>query len=270
MIFCYIIVHFVVRRLLCSNAATDISDVGIIFFSVERKYGLEKLSTSAKVSSKNISLLCCWKPFIAALPRMFKICLLVLLTLSFLQAGCPSLMLLVGWQEGHPACKKTEWWGAWVVICLERRADLHMTQLMPLPLTVSCFNKIQIGITFLVPAHPGSPGKRAVKWVCVSVCISDTIGWAIRRASYLWKLFYFHRPVITDWGEVLHPCQHQIGHFGDVLLSQSLGLVPIFTYPTCIWCPDWGSPQWNFVKIFVIRKLESLYYCVVLFARSYV
>jgi len=41
-----------------------------------------------------------------------------------------------------------------------------MAQLMPLPLTVSCFSKIQIGFTFLVPAHPGSPGKRAVKRVC--------------------------------------------------------------------------------------------------------
>jgi len=41
---------------------------------------------------------------------------------------------------------------------------------MPLPLTVSCFSKIQIGFTFLVPAHPGSPGKRAVKRVCVCVC----------------------------------------------------------------------------------------------------
>ena len=54
-----------------------------------------------------------------------------------------------------------------MVICLERGADLHMAQLMPLPLTVSCFSKIQIGYTFLVPAHPGSPGKRAVKRVCV-------------------------------------------------------------------------------------------------------
>ena len=44
---------------------------------------------------------------------------------------------------------------------------MHMAQLMPLPLTVSCFSKIQIGFTFLVPAHPGSPGKRAVKRVCV-------------------------------------------------------------------------------------------------------
>ena len=54
-----------------------------------------------------------------------------------------------------------------MVICLEQDADLHMAQLMPLPLTVSCFSKNQIGFTFLVPAHPGSPGKRAVKRVCV-------------------------------------------------------------------------------------------------------
>ena len=37
-------------------------------------------------------------------------------------------------------------------------------------LTVSCFSKMQIGFTFLVPAHLGSPGKRAVKQVCVCVC----------------------------------------------------------------------------------------------------
>ena len=54
-----------------------------------------------------------------------------------------------------------------MVICLERGADLHMAQLMPLPLTVPCSSKIQIGFTFLVPAHPGSPGKKAVKRVCV-------------------------------------------------------------------------------------------------------
>ena len=62
-----------------------------------------------------------------------------------------------------------------MVICLERDADLNMAQLMPLPLTVSCFSKIQIGFTFLVAAHPGSPRKRAVKRararVCVCVCV---------------------------------------------------------------------------------------------------
>jgi len=58
-----------------------------------------------------------------------------------------------------------------VVICLEQGADLHMAQLMPLPLTLSCFSKVQIGFTFLVLAHLGSPGKRAVKRVCVCVCV---------------------------------------------------------------------------------------------------
>ena len=78
------------------------------------------------------------------------------------------LTLLVGRQEGHPACKKTEWWGAGMLVCLERGADLHMAQLIPLPLTVSCFSKIQIGFTFLVPAHPGSPRKGPL-FVCVCV-----------------------------------------------------------------------------------------------------
>ena len=58
-----------------------------------------------------------------------------------------------------------------MVVCLERGADLHMAQLTPLPLTVSCFSKIQIGFTFLVLVHLGSPGKRAVKRVCVCVCV---------------------------------------------------------------------------------------------------
>jgi len=73
------------------------------------------------------------------------------------------LTLLVGQQEGHPACKNRVM-GCWrVVICLQRGADLHVAQLMPLPLTVSCSSKIQIGFTFLVPAYPGCLGKEAVK-----------------------------------------------------------------------------------------------------------
>jgi len=77
-----------------------------------------------------------------------------------------ALTLLVGQQEGHPACKKT---GA--MVCW-RGYLLTMAQLMPLPLTVSCFSKIQIGFTFLVPVHLGSPVRRAVKlYVCVCVCV---------------------------------------------------------------------------------------------------
>jgi len=59
-----------------------------------------------------------------------------------------ALTLLAGRQEGHLACEKLS--GGVL-------ADLHTAQLMPLPLTVCCFSKIQIGFTFLVPAHLGSP-----------------------------------------------------------------------------------------------------------------
>jgi len=86
------------------------------------------------------------------------------------------LTLLVGRQERRPACKKTEWWGTGMVICLERDAGLHMAQLMPLPLTVSSFSKIQIGFTLVVLAYPGSPGKGPLNGcvcVCVTVCISN-------------------------------------------------------------------------------------------------
>ena len=57
-----------------------------------------------------------------------------------------------------------------MVIGLERGADLHMAQLMPLPLTISCFNKIQIGFTFLVSAHLGSLEKGPLN-VCSNNCL---------------------------------------------------------------------------------------------------
>jgi len=72
-------------------------------------------------------------------------------------------MLLVGRQEGHTACKKlTGGVLALLSVCLERGVDLHTAQLMPLPLTVSCFSKIQIGFTFL---------ELAYLCVCVCVCV---------------------------------------------------------------------------------------------------
>ena len=95
-----------------------------------------------------------------------------------------------------------------MVICLERGADLHMAQRMAiLPLTVSCFSKIQIGFTFLVLAHLGRPGKRAVKWVCVCVCMRACVCDIFRngelhtqviasatssvcRATYSWSLLF--------------------------------------------------------------------------------
>ena len=92
-----------------------------------------------------------------------------------------ALTLLVGQQEGHPVCKK------WVVrcwrgICLEWGADLHTAQLMPLPLMSLASVKSRLVFAFLVPAHPGSPGQRAIKWVCVcatrKLIASITINWS--------------------------------------------------------------------------------------------
>ena len=104
-------------------------------------------------------------------------------------------MLLVERQEGHPAkCKKTEWWGAGMVICLKQGADLHTAQLLPLPLTVSCFSKIEIGFTFLVLAHPGSPGKGSVKCVCIYIK-------TFRTNNIIWTLESFK----SSCKDYLHP-----------------------------------------------------------------
>jgi len=72
-----------------------------------------------------------------------------------------------------------------MVICLEQGADLHMAQLMPLLLTVSCFCKIQIGFTFSVPAHLGNPGKRAIKRVCVAEELLNKFSWLWQMSSAL-------------------------------------------------------------------------------------
>ena len=75
----------------------------------------------------------------------------------------------LGGRKG-PACKKTWVVGYWHGYLSGARCRLHMAQLMSLPLTVSCFSKIQIGFTFLVPTHLGSPGKGPLNG-CVCVCV---------------------------------------------------------------------------------------------------
>ena len=65
----------------------------------------------------------------------------------------------VGWVAGKASCKKTAWWGAGIVICLRQGANLYMAE----QLTISCSRMVPKRFTFLVPAHPGSPGQRAIK-----------------------------------------------------------------------------------------------------------
>ena len=99
--------------------------------------------------------------------EIIPICRVADYKVNFDDANTIHFLLLVGRQEGHPACKKTERRGAGMVICLERGADLHMAQLMmPLPLTVSCFSKIKIGFTNLYLSGTG-----AETCALVSVCV---------------------------------------------------------------------------------------------------
>ena len=160
--------------------------------------------------------------------------------------------LLVGWQEGHPACKKTEWWGAGMVICLELGADLHVAQLMPLPLTVSCFNKIQIVFTFLVPAEPGSPGKRAVKRVCVCGC-SQVNKRGKRCLCAMWLQSGTQESAADPWAQVstVHPVgsrQHS---------SSSVTQVSIYSVSSSCQRPDVGQSHQHFHGM-----LQSPFSCV--------
>jgi len=99
----------------------------------------------------------------------------------------------LGGRKGIRPVKKTEWRCAGVVVCLERGADLHMVQLMPLPLTVSCFSKIQIGFTFLVTAYQGSPGKGPLNG-CVCQLPMQYTGRKTIVASKSWaELFPGHK-----------------------------------------------------------------------------
>ena len=83
--------------------------------------------------------------------------------------------------------RKLEWWGAGGVICLELGADLHMAQLMPLLLTASCSSEIQIGFTFLIPTHLGSPGQHT--HTRLTALFPGLPSWAgTRKAKPIWIL----------------------------------------------------------------------------------
>ena len=106
--------------------------------------------------------------------------------MSYVTYAFSALTLLVGRQEGGIWPVKTL--RCWRGYLSGARCRLAYAQLMPLPLTISCSSKIQIGFTFLVPAHPGSPGKRAIKWVCVCVCVLLNIS----LFSFLHQLIVWH------------------------------------------------------------------------------
>ena len=133
-----------------------------------------------------------------------------------------ALTLLVGRQEGHPACKKTEQWGAGVVICLVwgvhnciRPSWCHCHSLSLASV------KSRLVFTFLVPAHPGSPGQRAVKWVCVCVYISVCL-----CVRYMWQLL----PMQTAWHQRLMLLITSSMHRMLVISGQSLSWYVTITH----------------------------------------
>jgi len=146
---------------------------GIIFSGLTKKKG-GKVFKRARNTVQNFNIRKTLLPAsilktVSKWQYLETMCIVQYCTVLYVYCSFSALTLLVGRQEGHPACKKQEWWGAGVVVCLERGADLHIAQLMPLPFIVSCFSEIQIGFTLLVPAHLGIPRKRAVKRVCVCI-----------------------------------------------------------------------------------------------------
>ena len=106
-----------------------------------------------------------------------------------------------------------------MVICLERDADLHMAKLMPLPLTVSCSSKIQIGLTCLASAHPGSPGQRAIKRVCVCVCVcvflNEDVTFSFLAIIILVKKNQtaFHISEAYNYSNLLRACLNQCTYY---------------------------------------------------------
>ena len=134
----------------------------------------------------------------------------------------------MGGRKGIRSAKKTERWGAGVVVCLERDADLHMAQLMPLPLTVSCFSKIRIGFTFLVPLTRVVLDKGPLN-VCVCVCVSICIG-SICSIVVVVVVAVTGRRVSTCFGRTWRSCSTTARRGTGV--SATLGTVPLPPPPT--------------------------------------
>jgi len=129
--------------------------------------------------------------------------------------------------------KKTEWWGAGVVICLERGADLHMAQLMPLPLTVSCFSKIHTWywLTRVVPDK--GPLNR-----CVYVCMLLTYLPTLLTLLFITiaKMWIDHRRLCLCTQLIISVCLYQSETREAPFQVPSLRFTLPFAVPGILYC----------------------------------
>jgi len=129
-----------------------------------------------------------------------------------------------------------------VVICLERDSFLHMVQLMPLPLTVSCFSKIQIGFIFLVPAHVGSPGQRAVKRCLLNDVFMLNFNTLV-LGLYFIAMFLLSHSVMLVWYVLMCCCHVRVTSlsFTQMAKQRIMQTVSDSTYLAEVLM---GSPHW--------------------------
>ena len=139
----------------------------------------------------------------------FQHCTLSSACFTFLAQCCMHLpsVLWCCWLHGRKGIQPVENWvvGCWCgylsgARCRHDPADATAS----LPLTVSCFSKIQIGFTFLVPAHLGCPGQRAVKHVCLYICCMHLldVAYCSRMLHIAWS-YVGH--CTLDWTTILKP-----------------------------------------------------------------
>jgi len=133
------------------------------------------------------------------------------------------------------------WWGAGMVICLERGADLHMAQLMPLPFTVSCISKIQIGFTFLTTAYPDSPRKRAIKHVYTVSQKNNTPN----SCPYLYQILTDFQTFFTD------------GHGSKFATFSCLNIPPRLKYVATLPCEITMLEKWRQSEICIVINDKS-------------
>ena len=179
----------------------------------------------------NLESLTCWEIWSLHtwLMYLYSLCSLYNSLVKFWIVPSVLWRCWLGGRKGIRPVKNLEWSGTGMDICLERDTDMHMAQLMPLPLTVSCFSKIQIGFTFLAPADPGSPGKRAVKraCACVRACLCVWL-------SFEWQFYSYAqtRTHITDcspWTTKVVSNDSQ-----DILLSDLCNAPSVVQLPSAV------------------------------------